>query len=56
MSVASSGNLMAPAPVGHVGILDYDGSWINAGALDINKFIHLTDPADSYKPAHFRRR
>ena len=34
-----------------IGILDYDGTWINAGRNDINKSIYLMD--GSYQPAKF---
>jgi hypothetical protein len=37
----------------HIGILDYDGTWINAGENDVNKSIHLSDPA--YQEAKFRK-
>lgn len=39
---------------GHVGILDYDGSWINAGKKSVNKFIFLDDPSSGYIPVHLR--
>jgi len=39
---------------GHVGILDYDGSWISAGKLTVNKFIFLDDPGSGYLPNHLR--
>lgn len=29
----------------HVGIIDYDGSWISAGPLKINKYYH---PSSTY--------
>jgi hypothetical protein len=37
----------------HIGILDYDGTWINAGKNDVNKSIHVTD--GDYQPTNFRR-
>jgi hypothetical protein len=37
---------------GHVGILDYDGAWINAGPAHVNRFPHITDT--EYQTAHFR--
>jgi len=39
---------------GHVGILDYDGSWINAGSGTVNKYPHLTSP--DYAPARVREK
>jgi hypothetical protein len=53
MSVASYG---ASSGIGHVGILDYDGSWISAGPKKVNKYIHLSDENSPYKPTHFRSR
>ncbi len=41
---------------GHVGIMDYDGSWINAGAKTVNKSLHLLDTLPDYKPNAFRSR
>jgi len=38
---------------GHVGILDYDGAWIQAGARNVNKAPHLTD--SRYQPAGMRQ-
>lgn len=32
----------------HCGILDYDGSWISAGFLKVNKYCHILTPA--YQP------
>ena len=29
---------------GHCGIMDYDGSWVNAGTEIVNKHMHLTIP------------
>jgi hypothetical protein len=37
----------------HVGIVDYDGSWINAGSLTVNKYCHLTTVF--YQPARFKK-
>lgn len=37
----------------HMGILDYDGTWINAGKNDVNKSIHVSDP--SYQPTNYRK-
>ncbi len=42
-----------PAEYTHVGILDYDGTWINAGSANVNKSIHLQDA--EYQPANFRK-
>jgi hypothetical protein len=53
-TVASYGTLESGS--GHVGFLDYDGSWIAAGSKKINKFIHLSDSPTTYQPAHFRTR
>lgn len=41
---------------GHVGILDYDGAWINAGSKTVNKFPHLTPPGGEYQPARMRKK
>ena len=41
---------------GHVGFLDYDGSWINAGSKTVNKSVHLLDPLPHYRPNNFRSR
>jgi len=41
---------------GHVGILDYDGAWINAGPKTVNKFPHLTPPGGEYQPARMRKK
>ncbi len=41
---------------GHVGILDYDGSWINAGSKTVNKSLHLLDESMNYKPNNTRVR
>lgn len=39
---------------GHMGILNYDGTWINAGHDSVNQSIHLsTHP--KYQPALFRK-
>jgi hypothetical protein len=41
---------------GHVGILDYDGGWIQAGAKTVNKYPHLeTAQTKPYQPAGFRK-
>jgi hypothetical protein len=39
-------------PFAHVGILDYDGSWISAGGKTVNKYAHITDP--DYQPILLR--
>tara|TARA_R110002096_G_scaffold29509_5_gene88944 strand:+ start:8252 stop:10669 length:2418 start_codon:yes stop_codon:yes gene_type:complete len=39
---------------GHMGILDYDGSWIGAGSIDVNKSVHLSIDMN-YQPSHFGR-
>jgi hypothetical protein len=36
----------------HIGIVDYDGSWINAGKNNVNKSIHISD--GDYQPTNFR--
>jgi hypothetical protein len=54
--VCASPRTSAGPRYGHVGIMDYDGSWINAGAETVNKFIHLLDSAPDYKPNSFRSR
>ncbi len=41
---------------GHVGILDYDGAWINAGRYRVTKCLHLLDTEPFYKPNTFRNR
>ena len=41
---------------GHCGILDYDGAWINAGSLTVNKFIHATHPDPKYTDYNLRMR
>ena len=41
-----------PTTSAHVGILDYDGAWINAGPSNINRFPHIT--SGEYQKAHFR--
>ena len=41
---------------GHVGILDYDGSWINAGKFTVNKSVHLLDSSADYRPNTMRSR
>lgn len=52
--VISSPGAGADAASGHVGFVDYDGSWINAGKLTVNKSIHITDPSQDYKPNSMR--
>jgi hypothetical protein len=37
----------------HVGILDYDGYWIQAGSKTVNKYPSVTDPA--YQPVGMRK-
>ena len=37
----------------HVGIMDYDGSWVNAGSETVNKYCHLK--TGDYQPARFKR-
>jgi len=37
----------------HVGIFDYDGSWISAGPLKINKYYH--PKTSGYQPQGYRR-
>ncbi|WP_411826111.1 hypothetical protein [Luteolibacter sp. AS25] len=37
----------------HIGLLDYDGTWINAGQNDVNKSIHITDAA--YQSTNYRK-
>ncbi len=54
--VCSSPRTSGGTAYGHVGIMDYDGSWINAGAEKVNKFIHLLDMLPDYKPNTFRSR
>ena len=54
--VVASPRTSAGNTFGHVGFLDYDGSWINAGAKHINKSLHLLDEKDDYKPNTFRSR
>jgi hypothetical protein len=40
--------------VHHSGVLDYDGAWINAGDLDVNKWPHIgTTPI--VIPGHYRK-
>lgn len=38
----------------HIGIIDYDGTWINAGLVAINKYIDFT--MSFYQPVHFRKK
>ena len=52
----ASPNTAAGANFGHMGIVDYDGSWINAGALTVNKSLHILDNISEYKPNTFRSR
>lgn len=54
--VCSSPRTSAGPRHGHVGIMDYDGSWINAGSKTVNKSLHLLDTLDHYKPNTFRSR
>lgn len=37
---------------GHIGLLDYDGTWINAGEKNVNKSIHISDK--DYQPSNYR--
>jgi len=37
----------------HLGFLDYDGTWINAGLNNVNKSIHVSDA--SYQPTNYRK-
>jgi hypothetical protein len=37
----------------HMGVLDYDGTWINAGEFTVNKSIHVSD--SSYQPTNYRK-
>lgn len=39
---------------GHMGILDYDGTWIGAGASTVNKSINLQNMDAHYKPFAIR--
>lgn len=55
MTCASPKTKSGPA-YGHVGVMDYDGSWINAGSLTVNKSLHLLDSDAHYKPNNFRAR
>ena len=55
MSIASP-KAGGDANSGHVGILDYDGSWINAGKKTVNKSVHLLDDSQEYKPNTMRAR
>jgi hypothetical protein len=41
------------AGAAHMGIIDYDGTWINAGERNVNKSIHISDP--KYQPTNYRR-
>ena len=40
---------------GHMGILDYDGSWINAGTNHVNRYPQISEKVSVYQPAHIRR-
>ncbi len=42
-----------PHTSAHVGILDYDGAWINAGPRNVNRYPHISDAA--YQEAHYRK-
>ena len=55
MAVASP-RTSAGANHGHVGILDYDGSWISAGSKTVNKYVHLASGSPNYKPNTMRSR
>ena len=44
------------AGAGHVGMLDYDGSWINVGKYTVNKSVMLQDESNDYKPNTMRAR
>ncbi len=55
MAVASP-RTKAGTAFGHVGIMDYDGSWINAGSKKVTKCLHLLDVVNDYKPNTFRSR
>ena len=37
----------------HVGVMDYDGSWVSAGSLNVNKYCHLKTPL--YQPPNFKK-
>jgi hypothetical protein len=38
---------------GHAGILDYDGAWINAGSVTVNRYPNITPSGNSYNnPEH----
>ena len=38
---------------GHTGILDYDGAWINAGSVTVNRYPNITPAGNSYNnPEH----
>lgn len=51
--VSSGGG--GPGSSGHMGILDYDGSWINAGTNHVNRFPNLNDRFGDFQPSHIRR-
>jgi hypothetical protein len=42
-----------PGTSAHVGIVDYDGSWINAGPANINRYPHINN--NDYQTAHYRQ-
>ena len=37
----------------HVGVMDYDGSWVAAGSATVNKYCHLL--TGEYQPARFKK-
>ncbi len=42
-----------PNTTAHVGIVDYNGSWINAGPANINRYPHISN--SDYQTAHYRQ-
>ena len=42
-----------PGTSAHVGIVDYNGAWINAGPGNINRYPHISN--DDYQPARYRQ-
>ena len=42
-----------PGTSAHVGIVDYNGSWINAGPANINRYPHISN--SDYQTAHYRQ-
>ena len=54
--VVASPRASAGTRHGHVGFLDYDGSWINAGSKTVNKSVHLLNPLPHYRPNNYRSR